>query len=170
MIKKIAKELYGKTPASFTIPCPLADAAKILSEESKRIGILSSGSVVGKSSINKVVLSVSHSIAMNSFTPYFYGRFIREEGQTILTGHFALRPFTQFFMTMWFGGAMLFAVIFLGIGWREGTPQGFVAGIIFMFLCVCFMALGYGFVRLCKKLNDGNIQKIKDHILKSYTE
>ena len=169
MIKNIIEEIYGKTPASFSIQYSPNEGAKILSKKSKRTGIFAKDSVIGKSNVSEVILHIARPLlTSNSFTPYFYGKFVIENGETKLVGYFTLHPFIKIFVTMWFVMTALFGVVFLIIGIGDKSLAGLVAGTIFMVLCFCFGFIGYVFVRMCKKLNSGNINKIKDHILETY--
>ena len=58
----------------------------------------------------------------NDFAPYFYGRFLSQEGGTRIEGYFDFGRFTKIFWSIWMTVVILFAAIAL-IFWLSGETS-----------------------------------------------
>lgn len=122
IFNRLRKEIYGVEQAEFAAAGSPEAAVRRLALGTRRWSL--SAAVVGRVSVDRVVLRHHRPFLNDSFASVFRGCFTAECGQTLLRGRFQLHPSVQALITVWFGFVGIFCVISPVAGASIAAKQG----------------------------------------------
>jgi len=172
MIKRLYTMIFGSHPASYPAIGSPADAAERLSMHVQQsvFRTMFTEAIVGKVTVDKVVLSRYRPWIRNSFNPVFRGRFVFLDGRTMLTGVFGLHKFVKIFMSVWFGFLLVFSVLAITMGIKESLRQGIsiwvgiLSGHTMCAVATVLGLLGCGLVWFGRRISRSDIEYISNSI------
>lgn len=146
-MKKFSQLIYGSEHFELSFETPIDEAIERLSSKVGKtvFSSLTSQRMVG--TVSKGATKIQRVIPMvqNSFNPIFVGSFRAEGNQTILSGVLRLSRFTQVFMSIWFGGILLWVLIASVAVIAKPSETWF-----FPLFGILMFALGVGLVKIGK--------------------
>jgi len=192
MLRSFVKTLYPSQPVEFRSDYPLDEAMRRLREVVKPniFCSLFKQSAVGRVDNDRVRLQRVIPFFGNSFKPIFVGKFDDSAGTVSLKGRFTTFTFAKFFMTAWFGFALIWtaiavimvvipmiAMVFSAARYVSITstaisltPTKLLETLIFPFSGLAFITCGYFFLRLCWWLSLGDIKFLSETIARALTK
>lgn len=107
--------LFSRTPETFEFSGSPEQAARRLSSliRSSVFKTWRTEAVIGRATPDRVVLYRHRPFVRNSFIPRFVGRFVVENGRTLLSGSFSIHPLVRWFMVVWFSFLLIASLGFL---------------------------------------------------------
>jgi hypothetical protein len=104
--------LYGAVPAEFESAFDLDQSVRGLASATGRtiFSALLQQRAVGKVSASRVSLQRAIPFVGNSFKPFFIGSFQTSGHRVVLSGRFTTHWWTKAFMSVWFGGCVVWTI------------------------------------------------------------
>lgn len=112
MIRWFIDLLYGAVPAEFESAFDLDQSVRRLGSATGRtiFAALLQQRAVGKVSASRVSLQRAIPFVGNSFKPFFIGSFRETDNRVVLSGRFTTHRMTKVFMSVWFGGCVVWTI------------------------------------------------------------
>ena len=112
MIRWFLELLYGSVPAEFESAFDLDQSVRRLANKTGRtvFSALFQQRAIGKVSASGVSLQRVIPLVGNSFKPFFIGTFQESGHRVVLSGRFTMHRWAKVFMSVWFGGCVLWTI------------------------------------------------------------
>ena len=99
----------------------------------------------------------------NSFAPFLYGKMETAKGGSRIIGRFRMHPFVRAFMSVWFGGLAVIAIVAPIIGHAEDAEAG-KPPFIFLFTPLLMILFGIGLVALGRLASRGQVSRLLEFL------
>jgi hypothetical protein len=146
MLRWLREVWIGSDPVEFESPFSVEESVQRLRASTGRsfLSALTRERATGTVTESHVSLQRTIPMVGNSFKPFFRGRFVKKDGRVFLVGRFAIHWAARAFMTVWFGGLILIALVvtIAPSAKQKGSPFPMFLGVLGM------IALGLGLIRL----------------------
>jgi hypothetical protein len=148
MLASIVRPLIESRPATFEVPGSAEEGARLLRNvvRSSFFPPLTRQALLGRVTPSRVSIWRHRPLIQNSFIPVYYGRFLDQDGRTVLTGRFAMHRFTSGFMMFWLLAVVAFLVFAMVKVPFATNPMR--EKVLFFVVPVLMLAFGLGFVHL----------------------
>ena len=151
MLRRLLTLLYGSEPVAFTSDLSVEQAVARLRNASARstFHALLRERAVGNVSEHKVSLQRAIPFIVNSFKPFFIGRFHAAQGKSELRGVFTMHWFVKLFMSVWLGFCVPWTLLSLLAVVAKPAELWFfpLAGIGMLLAGTALLAVGKWFAR-----------------------
>ena len=164
MVRKLLGPFLASESVTFSVPGSADRGVRLLSDVVGSVFFASfrRPGLVGRVDDLGVSIRWHRPFVHNSFGPVFSGKFLTSQGQTVLSGQFAMQPFTKIMMSLFLLASAVFWVLVLTKLPRATNPPA--EKVMFVFLPLAMIAACVGFVHLGTWFARHDAQLIKHEI------
>jgi hypothetical protein len=144
MIRPLLDLLYGSIPVEWESSYGLEESVARLRAATKKsaFSVLAESAAVGTVTPSKVKLQRVIPMVANSYKPFLIGQFVMRGERVFLIGRFTMLGVVKTFMSIWFGGSVIFAFAAVARMPFQPSLKSGTFGIVLGAIAMCAFGVG----------------------------